>query len=451
MTNGHQPWTPEEENMKKFADLLRDPQGKGSRENSHADSHDSCGSSADQHVTVEAQRQVAAYQNAETQFQRNRHVLQFPGPAGNPAEKNQSPAANRFLNPRRQTSLVSSGIYSMSNSDLNDHSPGRVNGSFNGQETQHCVEHRGNDTKYGTASNPKKEEDAAAQHYEHTNTEHVCPQSETGINNQHSGEHELTADHQLSEGAAKSTNQLAEADANHLGDINRVNSGDQHNSSHPINPRGLHAGGDNAKTQATNSNARLTRESNNGVGNNGNNGVGNNGVGNNEKKKVSWRKKLQLNVHKQSLEDNSSSSRWGGNSTTTRGGGGGEGGGGGGGGESGKEGATGDSRSTYSSSGMRRASRRSQHLALLFLVVTLVFVLSWIPPYLAMVWYFHVGYTLPMSSSELAVQMYAPTGYVLNSFANPVIYAIFSRQFRHYIVNLWKACTCTVARVLGFD
>ena len=81
-------------------------------------------------------------------------------------------------------------------------------------------------------------------------------------------------------------------------------------------------------------------------------------------------------------------------------------------------------------------------LTLLLLLVTVVFVLSWVPPYVAMVWYFYVGYRPPLSSSDLALQLYAPTGYVLNHFANPVLYLAFSAAFRQRVLALWKRLCC---------
>ncbi|XP_025089957.1 uncharacterized protein LOC112561599 isoform X2 [Pomacea canaliculata] len=83
-------------------------------------------------------------------------------------------------------------------------------------------------------------------------------------------------------------------------------------------------------------------------------------------------------------------------------------------------------------------SSRNLRLTLLLLIMTILFVVSWIPPYVAMVWYFYVGYTPPFSSSDLSVMTYAPTGYILNHFANPFVYLIFSSSFRKHLVYLWR-------------
>nr|KAG5696097.1 hypothetical protein BaRGS_020498 [Batillaria attramentaria] len=62
----------------------------------------------------------------------------------------------------------------------------------------------------------------------------------------------------------------------------------------------------------------------------------------------------------------------------------------------------------------------------------------WIPPYVAMVWYFYVGYTPPLSATDIAVQTYAPTGYILNSFVNPFLYVALSPAFRNTVISLWR-------------
>ncbi|KAL8605111.1 hypothetical protein ACOMHN_018912 [Nucella lapillus] len=81
---------------------------------------------------------------------------------------------------------------------------------------------------------------------------------------------------------------------------------------------------------------------------------------------------------------------------------------------------------------------RTFRLTLLLMLVTMVFIVSWIPPYVAMVWFFYVGYTPPLSSSDMALQQYGPTGYVLNHFANPIIYLALSSSFRENLASLWR-------------
>ncbi|XP_076435071.1 uncharacterized protein LOC143274948 [Babylonia areolata] len=84
---------------------------------------------------------------------------------------------------------------------------------------------------------------------------------------------------------------------------------------------------------------------------------------------------------------------------------------------------------------------RSFRLTLLLMVVTIVFILSWIPPFVAMVWFFHVGYATPPKSYEIALRNYGSTGYILNHFANPIIYIALSSSFRENVSSLWRSLT----------
>ncbi|KAK7482435.1 hypothetical protein BaRGS_00026357 [Batillaria attramentaria] len=93
---------------------------------------------------------------------------------------------------------------------------------------------------------------------------------------------------------------------------------------------------------------------------------------------------------------------------------------------------------TQSFKAAAKRDTRSFRLALLLLLVTAIFVISWIPPYVAMVWYFYVGYTPPLSATDIAVQTYAPTGYILNSFVNPFLYVALSPAFRNTVISLWR-------------
>ena len=90
-------------------------------------------------------------------------------------------------------------------------------------------------------------------------------------------------------------------------------------------------------------------------------------------------------------------------------------------------------------------SSRSLRLTLLLLVVTGVFVVSWVPPFLAMAWFFYVGYTPPLTSADLALQRYAPTTYLLNHFVTPVLYLTLSSSFRQNVSALRK-CVLNVFR-----
>ncbi|KAH9525464.1 hypothetical protein Btru_001485 [Bulinus truncatus] len=77
--------------------------------------------------------------------------------------------------------------------------------------------------------------------------------------------------------------------------------------------------------------------------------------------------------------------------------------------------------------------RRNVRVTWLLFVVTALFIVSWIPPYAAMVKNFYVGYAPPFSVGDIVLIAYAPNVYVVNTFANPVIYAILSSTHRKHV------------------
>ena len=93
-----------------------------------------------------------------------------------------------------------------------------------------------------------------------------------------------------------------------------------------------------------------------------------------------------------------------------------------------------------------RQQRNIRITALLF-VITVVYILSWVPPYIAVVKGLFIGYSWPISVYELSMLTYGPSVYVINTFANPVIYAALSGTYRAHVVKLGAECKGIFQRV----
>ncbi|KAK6968195.1 D(2) dopamine receptor, partial [Biomphalaria glabrata] len=76
-----------------------------------------------------------------------------------------------------------------------------------------------------------------------------------------------------------------------------------------------------------------------------------------------------------------------------------------------------------------RQQRNLRVTSLLF-VITAIFILSWMAPYAAMVKGLYVGFRYPLSLGDLVLVMYGPNIYVINTFSNPLVYAILSPSYR---------------------
>ena len=94
----------------------------------------------------------------------------------------------------------------------------------------------------------------------------------------------------------------------------------------------------------------------------------------------------------------------------------------------------------------QRQQRKIRITGLLF-VVTVVYILSWVPPYISMVKGFFIGYGRTMGTYELSMLTFGPSVYVLNTFANPVIYAALSATYRRNVMNLVREVQGMVFRV----
>ena len=88
--------------------------------------------------------------------------------------------------------------------------------------------------------------------------------------------------------------------------------------------------------------------------------------------------------------------------------------------------------------------QRNLRITRLLFVVTAVFILSWVPPYIAMVKGFYIGYSFPLTLTEMLLLSYGPSVYVINTFSNPIIYAALSAIYRRHVIDLWKALRKTV-------
>ncbi|GFS15959.1 D(2) dopamine receptor [Elysia marginata] len=93
-----------------------------------------------------------------------------------------------------------------------------------------------------------------------------------------------------------------------------------------------------------------------------------------------------------------------------------------------------------------RQQRNVRITGLLF-VVTSVFILSWVPPYIAMVKGFYIGYTFPFTMGEWLLLSYGRSCYVLNTFSNPIIYAALSATYRRHIMELGKVLWKSLAKI----
>ncbi|RUS76778.1 hypothetical protein EGW08_015455 [Elysia chlorotica] len=94
-------------------------------------------------------------------------------------------------------------------------------------------------------------------------------------------------------------------------------------------------------------------------------------------------------------------------------------------------------------------ARRQRNLRItgLLFVVTAVFILSWVPPYIAMVKGFYIGYTFPLSMGETLLLSYGRSVYIINTFSNPIIYAALSSTYRRCVVDLVKDLWKRASRV----
>lgn len=83
-----------------------------------------------------------------------------------------------------------------------------------------------------------------------------------------------------------------------------------------------------------------------------------------------------------------------------------------------------------SGSQMTRRLRRDNKITGLLFLVTFVFILTWIPAYVAMAKGMYTGYSLPITLGELIVMKYGANIYIINNFSNPLIYAALSSVYR---------------------
>ncbi|RUS68788.1 hypothetical protein EGW08_023451 [Elysia chlorotica] len=93
---------------------------------------------------------------------------------------------------------------------------------------------------------------------------------------------------------------------------------------------------------------------------------------------------------------------------------------------------------------MEARQQRNLRVTRLLFVVTTVFILSWVPPYMAMVKGFYIGYSFPMSLAEFVVLSYGPSMYVINTFSNPIIYAALSAIYRRHVTDMFQAMWKTI-------
>ena len=100
----------------------------------------------------------------------------------------------------------------------------------------------------------------------------------------------------------------------------------------------------------------------------------------------------------------------------------------------------------------RENRRQSRYLraTILLSTVTAVFIVSWIPPYMAMVKAFYIGYSVPMSQFELLLNVYGPQMYVINNFANPIIFALMSSYYRKNVAKMFTDLYRFIKRKLTF-
>lgn len=96
-----------------------------------------------------------------------------------------------------------------------------------------------------------------------------------------------------------------------------------------------------------------------------------------------------------------------------------------------------------------RQQRNLRVTSLLF-VITAIFILSWMAPYAAMVKGLYVGFRYPLSLGDIVLVMYGPNIYVINTFSNPLVYAILSPSYRKLVRNVlrkvrvisWRVVQC---------
>ncbi|RUS75166.1 hypothetical protein EGW08_017074 [Elysia chlorotica] len=96
--------------------------------------------------------------------------------------------------------------------------------------------------------------------------------------------------------------------------------------------------------------------------------------------------------------------------------------------------------------GLRR--RRNTRVTGLLFSVTVVFILSWVPPYVALIKGLYVGYAWPISAAQFTLLTYGPNVYVINTFANPIIYAVASATYRRHVTDFAMAVKSAVRRLV---
>ena len=100
-----------------------------------------------------------------------------------------------------------------------------------------------------------------------------------------------------------------------------------------------------------------------------------------------------------------------------------------------------DSREKRVSNIEKRITKNLDHsrrITVMFMVITLVFVISFIPKLILMVW--ESGkpkFWLTLSPSDLGIYRFMYTFYVVNNIANPFIYGFLDPLFRKEFLKLW--------------
>lgn len=98
---------------------------------------------------------------------------------------------------------------------------------------------------------------------------------------------------------------------------------------------------------------------------------------------------------------------------------------------------------------LSRRERRDFRITALLFLVTVIFIVSWIPPYVSMIKAFYIGYTFPISIPDYIILMYGPGIFMINNFANPLLYVLLNPVFRRNIKEMFSTfgtCSCIKPR-----
>ena len=85
-----------------------------------------------------------------------------------------------------------------------------------------------------------------------------------------------------------------------------------------------------------------------------------------------------------------------------------------------------------------RRVRQSLKTTRIAFLICLIFVLSWLPPWISFINFVFLPPKTKLTSTYVAIQMFSRMAYLFNSFTNPILYTILNKKFRDKL----RKCVC---------